>query len=372
MDMRKFSASKLTQLIGFSLLSFSLTAAEQPDAKDLVGKMYLGGHGMYLKTDENRLLNSNANSVIDHASGLGIEGGYRVTELFEWRLSYTHLKPVAQMNNYDVPKGKSVALELLYFPYKESFYVVGGADALDVDDTKLSATLGAGYRHYLSKNMALYFEGRGHYQFDNRYTDMSTKLGFIYFFGSESTPVKRTEPVKAKPVQPAAYVAPVAVVAAVEKDSDNDSIVDSKDNCNNTPATDKVDEMGCTVFSEQQATVELRINFDNSKAIVKDEYKSELAKVADFMKVYPHVNLTINGHSSAQGSAKFNQSLSAKRAQAVVDVLIADFSIESTRLTAVGHGESKLLNTNNTPAAHEQNRRIEASITTVKKVAEKR
>jgi len=366
--MRYLSVSKISQFIGLSIFSLSLSAAEQPSAESLVGKVYLGGHAMYLKTDEDRLFNSNANSSIDHASGLGVEAGYRISELFETRLSYTHFNPVAENHNYDLSSGKSIALDLLYFPFKESFYVVGGADVLDVEESNLSAALGAGYRHYLSKNMALYFEGKGHYQFEDNYTDLSAKLGFIYFFGTQKAEIKSSKPVKA-----AAVVAPVAVVAPIaELDSDNDGVLDNKDNCANTPATDKVNEVGCTVFTEGQDTVELLINFDSNKAVVKEKYKPIMVKVAKFMEAYPDLSLTIKGHSSAKGSAKYNQTLSTKRAQAVVDVLINEFGIDASRLKAIGYGESKLLDKNNTAAAHEKNRRIEATISSTNKVAEKR
>ena len=366
--MRYLSVSKISQFIGLSIFSLSLSAAEQPSAESLVGKVYFGGHAMYLKTDEDRQFNANANSSIDHASGLGVEGGYRLSELFETRLSYTHFNPVAENHNAKLASGKSIALDLLYFPFKESFYVVGGADVLDVEESNLSAALGAGYRHYLSKNMALYFEGKGHYQFEDNYTDVSAKLGFIYFFGTQKAEIKRSQPVKA-----AAVVAPVAVVTPIaELDSDNDGVLDSKDNCANTPATDKVNEVGCTVFTEAQDTVELLINFDSNKAVVKDKYKPIMVKVAKFMEAYPDLSLTIKGHSSAKGSAAYNQTLSAKRAQAVVDVLINDFGVDASRLSAIGYGESELLNTDNTAEAHEQNRRIEATISTTNKVAEKR
>ncbi len=209
---------------------------------------------------------------------------------------------------------------------------------------------------------------KGHYQFEDNYTDVSAKLGFIYFFGTQKAEIKRSEPVKA-----AAVVAPVAVVAPIaELDSDNDGVLDSKDNCANTPATDKVNEVGCTVFTEAQDTVELLINFDSNKAVVKDKYKPIMVKVAKFMEAYPDLSLTIKGHSSAKGSAAYNQTLSAKRAQAVVDVLINDFGVDASRLSAIGYGESELLNTDNTAEAHEQNRRIEATISTTNKVAEKR
>lgn len=364
--MNKLTLSKVSQFIGLSLFSLSLTAAEQPSAEALVGNVYVGGHAMYLKTDEDRLFNTNANSSIDHASGVGVETGYRMTELFETRLSYTHFNPVADNHNYDLSSGKSIALDLLYFPFKESFYVVGGADILDVEGSDLSAALGAGYRHYLSQNTALYFEGKGHYQFDDNHTDFSTKIGFIYYFGTQKAPIKRSEPVKIK----AAAVAPVVAVAAL--DSDNDGVLDSKDNCADTPATDKVNEVGCTVFTQEQDTVELLINFDNNKAVVKEKYTPIMAKVAKFMEAYPDLSLTIKGHSSAKGSAEYNQTLSAKRAQAVVDVLIKDFGIDASRLNSIGYGESELLNTDNTAEAHEQNRRIEATISTMKKVTEKR
>ena len=364
--MNKLSFSKISQFIGLSLFSFSLSAAEQPSAETLVGNVYLGGHAMYLKTDEDRLFNSNANSAIDHASGVGVETGYRVTELFETRLSYTHFNPVAENHNYDLSSGKSIALDLLYFPFKESFYVVGGADILDVEGSDLSAALGAGYRHYLSQNTALYFEGKGHYQFDDNHKDFSTKIGFIYYFGTPKAPIKRSEPVKVK----AAAVAPVAVVAAL--DSDNDGVIDSLDNCVKTPVADKVDTKGCTVFTEQQESARLSVNFDNNQAVVKEEYKAEIAAVATFMKKYPHVNVSIDGHTSAQGSAAYNLKLSTTRAQAIVDILVNEFNIDTARVEAIGHGETKLLDAANTAEAHKLNRRIEAHLVINKKVAEKR
>lgn len=363
--MRPFKLSKLCQFIGLSVFSFSLAASEQPTAESLVGNVYLGGHAMYLKTDEDRFYNSNADSSIDHASGLGAEAGYRLSELFETRISYTHFNPVAENNNYDLSSGKSIALDLLYFPFKESFYVVGGADFLDVEKSNLSAALGAGYRHYLSQNMALYFEGKGHYQFDNNFTDFSSKIGFIYYFGSQPQKIKRTESTKVTAIQPT-----MAVVAT--KDSDNDGIVDSQDNCVNTPAMDKVNAKGCTIFTAQQESMRLLVNFDNDKSEVRTEYKNEVAKAAEFMNTYPHVNLTIEGHTSAQGSEKYNQALSEKRAQAIVAVLINDFSIDASRLNFIGHGETMLMNPANTAAAHKQNRRIEAIVATSKQVAEKR
>jgi OOP family OmpA-OmpF porin len=348
----------------------AVSAAEQPSAESLVGHTYLGAHGMYLKTDRHRFFNNDINSTIDHASGLGAEFGYRASELFETRLSYTHFKPVAENNNYDIDSGKSIALDLLYFPFKESFYVVGGADFLDVEKSNLSAALGAGYRHYLSQNMALYFEGKGHYQLDDKFSDYSSKIGFVYFFGTQSKSIKRAEPAKVAEVKAMPAAIPVLVAAA--KDSDNDGVIDSQDNCIDTPEADKVDVKGCTIFTDQQESIRLLVNFDSSKSEVKSKYYSEIEKAAEFMKTYPQVSMMIEGHTSARGSAKYNKTLSAKRAQAVVDVLVNKFAIDAARLTAKGFGETQLLDSGNTAEAHNKNRRIEATITATKKVSEKR
>jgi OOP family OmpA-OmpF porin len=364
--MRNLLVSNISQFISLSIFSLSLSANEQPSAESLVDKVYLGGHAMYLKIDEDRLFSANANSSIDFASGVGVEGGYRLSELFETRLSLTHLNPVAENHNANLSSGRSIALDLLYFPFKESFYVAAGADVLDLGGTGLSAALGAGYRHYISKNMALYFEGKGHYQFQDNYTDLSAKLGFIYFFGTQKAKIKRSEPVKTK------TVAAVTVAPIVELDSDNDGVLDSKDNCANTSVTDKVNEVGCTIFTEVQDKVNLLINFDSNKALVKEKYKPTMDKIAKFMQAYPELSLTIKGHSSARGSAAYNQTLSVKRAQAVVDVLINDFGIDASRLNSIGYGESALLNTDNTETAHEQNRRVEARVSITNKVVEKR
>jgi OmpA-OmpF porin, OOP family len=220
-----------------------------------------------------------------------------------------------------------------------------------------------GYRHYLSENTALYIEGKSHYQLDDHFVDFSSKIGFVYYFGTKPALIKRTKKVQAQPSSK-----PVEV----EKDSDSDGVINSKDNCPNTPITDKVDANGCTIFYEQQETINLLINFDNNKSDVADKYLTEIAKVAQFMEQYPHTQLTINGHTSAVGEAAYNQQLSEKRAQAIVDVLISNFSIAQNRLTAVGHGEEQLLNDASTTSAHAQNRRIQAEVQTTKKVATQR
>lgn len=361
--MRLFNASRLCQAICFATLSFTASASEQPDADSLVGNTYLGGHLTYFKTDLDRLFTSDSKSAIDGAAGFGGEFGYRITPFYEARLSLSKLNIDTGHKGFDVPSGTSTAFDLLYFPKKANFYFVAGADFLDINHSNLSADLGMGYRHYLSENTALYIEGKSHYQFDDHYVDYSSKIGFVYYFGTKPAPIKRAKKVAAQPTNKA---------VSAPKDSDADGVFDANDQCSNTPMTDKVDANGCTIFTEQQETINLIVNFANNKSDVDEQYLSEIARVAEFMKQYSHVDLTINGHTSAVGEAAYNQQLSEKRAQAIVDVLVNNFAIEQSRLTAIGHGEAQLVNEANTPAAHAQNRRIQAKVQTTKKVAIKR
>ena len=365
--MKKSSTIKIL-LASSSLFFTTAFANEQPNAVDLVGKMYGGIHLIHLNIDNARLMTAEPRSNVDHGSGFGGEFGYRWTESTEFRFSYSKINLVKEHLGFNEPSSSSMAVEALYFPTKQNFYVVGGLDYLDIVNTQTSLDLGAGYRHYLSEKAAVYIEAKGHYQFSEHFKDTSAKIGFIYFFGdsAKTRPVRKSQPViKKEPIV-------VPVVALVEKDSDKDGVLDSHDKCSNTPMADKVDANGCTIFSDEKVSMELLVNFDNNKAIVKKEYFDEIEKIAEFLALYPHTSLVIEGHTSKVGARAYNQKISQKRAEAIVTVLVNKFSIKANRLSAVGYGEDRLINNNDDNSAHRQNRRIEALVEITKQVAIKR
>lgn len=346
---------KTSLLVSTLLLGQFIPAhAEQPDADALVGNVYGGLHGDYLIPDNDRLSGSNE---FNRAGGVGAELGYRITKPVELRLSYTRF--AAELDRGSNIQGiNQYAVDALYFPTEENFYLLGGANLLDFSSkTEPAINLGMGYRQYFTTQFAGYVEGKGNYQFDDKYTDAIAQVGLIYFFGANEQVAK---------VEPVAYVAPVA------KDSDKDGVIDSVDQCPNTPRADKVDKVGCTIFTKEQLSYRLLVNFDNDKADVKPEFYGEIAKVATFLKQYPQVDVTIDGHTSAAGSAPYNQKLSEKRAQAVAKLLVSKYGIDAKRLQPVGYGETKLLDKSNTAKAAQMNRRIEINIDESRKVAVKR
>lgn len=347
-------------LISSILCALGVNAQEAPKAEDLVGKTYIGIHGTRLDTDDNRLTSNNVD-FIKHANGMGAEIGHRYSEFSEFRLSYTNLNLTRVDKAPSTPSGSNIALNYLYFPNKENFYVMAGASAIDVIETKLSVNIGAGYRHYITDRSAVYFEGNGYYQIDNAYTDLSAQIGFIYFFGDTQKKIVRTKP-----------IAEAAPIVAMIIDTDSDGVIDSKDQCKATPTDNKVDSNGCTIFTEENDAMHLHVKFDNSKAIVKAEYLENIKAAADFLKTYPLISLEIKGHTSSKGSAAFNQKLSQQRADAIVKVLVDKFGVNISRLTAKGMGEAELLSTDNTLQAHQANRRIEAKVKVDKKIPVKR
>jgi len=336
------------------------------DAQSLVGHGYGGLHYTQFFADDDRFEDKGqGRSFLDDGDGFGGELGYRFSEFNELRIQYTDLTIDTKPNRYGDVDGSSVGLDLLHFPTKKSLYVLGGFRELDLEDDALSANLGLGYRHYFTERFAAYAEAKGHYQFDDSQKDFSTSIGLMYFFGSNSA---KPAPIKKAAVAPKPVTKPKPVV----KDTDGDGVIDVNDQCPNTPMTDKVDANGCTIFTEEMATMELVINFDNNQNEIKTEYLSEVERAVEFMKTYKHVNLTIEGHTSAQGNADYNKTLSAKRANAVVDLMVNTYGIEASRLSAVGYGEEQLINDANTAAAHAHNRRIQAKVSVEKKVAVKK
>ncbi|MCB1657483.1 MAG: OmpA family protein, partial [Pseudomonadales bacterium] len=76
--------------------------------------------------------------------------------------------------------------------------------------------------------------------------------------------------------------------------------------------------------------------------------------------------ITIEGHTDSSGNPAKNKVLSQARAAAVMNMLISDYGIEASRLTAVGYGASKPVASNATAEGKAQNRRVIAVLTAEK------
>ena len=81
----------------------------------------------------------------------------------------------------------------------------------------------------------------------------------------------------------------------------------------------------------------------------------------------PTLEIELASHTDSRGTDKYNQDLSQRRAQSVVDYLVSR-GIARDRMVAKGYGESRLINkcadgVSCSEAEHQQNRRTEFTIT---------
>ena len=104
-----------------------------------------------------------------------------------------------------------------------------------------------------------------------------------------------------------------------------------------------------------------KIYFDLGKYTLRPESKIELDKVVAFLTKYKTIKIEVGSHTDSRQSAVLNQKLSQNRAVATFNYIVSK-GIETSRLTAKGYGETKLINkcSDNvkcTEEEHQQNRR---------------
>nr|MBP9128562.1 OmpA family protein [Elusimicrobiota bacterium] len=145
---------------------------------------------------------------------------------------------------------------------------------------------------------------------------------------------------------------------------DNDGVLNDLDQCSDTPSGARVDASGCPI---EKISVTLDVKFDAGKSEFRRAYDPSLEKVADFMKRFPDTTVLIEGHTDNVGSAEANKRLSQKRAEAVRTALVNRFGIRARRVTAKGFGAERPILDNGSPEGRAANRRVVATISTIKK-----
>ena len=232
-------------------------------------------------------------------------------------------------------------------------FVTGSKDTI--------GNLGLGAMYRINDALSLRGEARAIHNFDESWWEGMALAGLEVVLGGHLAPTVAVPPMQ----EPVVDTAPVVVIES-DLDSDGDGVPDSIDACPGTPMNVVVDERGCPVQVDIEDTLkmELRVFFDNDKSTIKNQYKPEIAKVAEKMREYPNSVASIEGHASKTGpSAAYNQRLSEARAVAVKSMLTNEFGIAPNRLSTVGYGYDRPIADNNTEEGRAMNRRVFAIIT---------
>ena len=120
------------------------------------------------------------------------------------------------------------------------------------------------------------------------------------------------------------------------------------------------------VFIEDEKIAPMKLsglNFDVAKATLRQEAMPTLKQLAEILIEYPDISLTIVGHtdSSPMHTREFkdNTALSIGRANSVMKYLLSQEHIDSSRIKALGYGETKPIASNATKEGKQLNRRVE-------------
>lgn len=141
-------------------------------------------------------------------------------------------------------------------------------------------------------------------------------------------------------------------------DSDGDGVADYEDACPGTPRGNKVDTRGCENI--KKITVG-DVNFDFDRATLKDRAKGILDSAAEQINRNSSrvKGVTVTGYTDSTGPEAYNQALSERRANAVKGYLEGK---GVGNITAKGAGEANPVGDNATREGRAANRRVEIDV----------
>ncbi|MFV0432156.1 MAG: peptidoglycan-associated lipoprotein Pal [Alphaproteobacteria bacterium] len=99
-----------------------------------------------------------------------------------------------------------------------------------------------------------------------------------------------------------------------------------------------------------------RVFFALNSSSVNAQGRDTLAKQAQWLKLYPKVKITLEGHSDERGTRDYNIALGARRAQAAKNILISH-GVAPSRIKTVSYGKERPIKLGETENAWSLNRR---------------
>ena len=100
------------------------------------------------------------------------------------------------------------------------------------------------------------------------------------------------------------------------------------------------------------------IYFDVDQAIIKPEYETFLLKMIRIVNGHSDLRVQITGHTDSDGSDLYNEDLSRRRSQAIIDFFV-NHGIKVDKLNIEFKGEKNPIDSNKTPEGKKHNRRVD-------------
>jgi OmpA-OmpF porin, OOP family len=148
-----------------------------------------------------------------------------------------------------------------------------------------------------------------------------------------------------------------------DPDNDKDEVPDLTDQCPNEIGSATQEPLGCpgnrlAVVTDCEVKITQQIHFETNKDKIRPESYPVLDAVADVLGKNPKITLEVQGHTDNKGAAAYNKDLSNRRAQSVMQYLVAH-GVSNTRLTASGYGMERPLVDNGSVSNRTLNRRVQ-------------
>lgn len=166
---------------------------------------------------------------------------------------------------------------------------------------------------------------------------------------ASETPAEPTAPAPAAPEAP---MAPVTEAPAATEPTPASSATSS-----NIPE-EPVEVLDINEMSKDK--LDLHIKFNTASSEIMPVYNNRLDAFAKFL-IENNRTGEVAGFTDSKGDDESNKKLSAERAKAVRDYLIAK-GVPEANIVAVGYGEANPIADNNTPEGRRANRRIEFNV----------
>jgi len=103
------------------------------------------------------------------------------------------------------------------------------------------------------------------------------------------------------------------------------------------------------------------VNFHSNSAELTEESVGILQEIANTLLLCESKLVTVSAHTDSQGNASYNEGLSQRRANSVVEFFIS-VGINPERMNSIAYGEREPIDSNATAAGRRNNRRVELSI----------
>jgi peptidoglycan-associated lipoprotein len=99
-----------------------------------------------------------------------------------------------------------------------------------------------------------------------------------------------------------------------------------------------------------------RVFYDFDKSDLKPEARRTVERWAAFLKQYPNLTVTVEGHADERGTREYNLALGERRANSAKNFLVS-LGVDARRVATISYGKERPAVVGSNEAAWSQNRR---------------